>query len=43
MDTMPHFTVGNMRRTLDVFAHTGEKIVGLWEDGYVEAESMPQC
>lgn len=33
MDYMPHFTVGNMKRTLDVFAATGEKIVGLWAEG----------
>jgi len=35
MDYTPHFTVGNMKRTLDVFAGTGEKIVGLWADPYV--------
>jgi hypothetical protein len=32
MDYMPHFTVGNMKRTLDVVAANGEKIVGLWAD-----------
>lgn len=32
MDYMPHFTVGNMKRTLDVVSATGEKIVALWTD-----------
>lgn len=32
-DYMPHFTVGNMKRTLDVYAATGDKIVGLWAEG----------
>lgn len=32
MEYMPHFTVGNMKRTLDVVSATGEKIVGLWTD-----------
>jgi len=32
MDYTPHFTVGNMKRTLDVVAGTGEKIVSLWAD-----------
>lgn len=32
MDFMPHFTVGNMKRSLDVVAATGEKIVSLWAD-----------
>jgi hypothetical protein len=30
---MPHFTVGNMKRRLDVVAATGDKIVSLWADG----------
>ncbi|WOO80271.1 DNA damage-binding protein CMR1 [Vanrija pseudolonga] len=30
---MPHFTVGNMKRTLDVFTATGERIAALWTDG----------
>ncbi|ORX40746.1 WD40-repeat-containing domain protein [Kockovaella imperatae] len=29
---MPHFTVGNMKRTLDVVACTGDKIASLWTD-----------
>lgn len=33
MDYMPHFTVGNMKRTLDVVTATGDKIVQLWADG----------
>lgn len=33
---MPHFTVGNMKRRLDVIAATGDKIVSLWTDGYVQ-------
>lgn len=37
MDYTPHFTVGNMKRTLDVVAATGEKIVALWADPYVFA------
>ena len=32
MDFMPHFTVGNMKRSLDVVACTGDKIVNLWTD-----------
>lgn len=32
MDHIPHFTVGNMKRSLDVVAATGEKIVSLWAD-----------
>ena len=32
-DYMPHFTVGNMKRNLDVVAATGDKIVSLWTDG----------
>lgn len=32
-DYMPHFTVGNMKRRLDVIAATGDKIVSLWTDG----------
>lgn len=32
MDYAPHFTVGNMKRSLDVVAATGEKIVSLWTD-----------
>ena len=32
MDYMPHFTVGNMKRSLDVVAATGDKIVNLWTD-----------
>jgi hypothetical protein len=32
MDVMPHYTVGNMKRTLDVVAGTGEKICSLWTD-----------
>ncbi|OXH27256.1 WD repeat-containing protein [Cryptococcus neoformans] len=32
MEYMPHFTVGNMKRTLDVVSATGEKIVALWTD-----------
>lgn len=35
MDYMPHFTVGNMKRTLDVVSATGEKIVALWTDEWV--------
>lgn len=35
---MPHFTVGNMKRTLDVFTATGERIAALWTDGWV-----PRC
>lgn len=30
---MPHFTIGNMKRNLDVIAATGDKIVSLWADG----------
>lgn len=33
MDYMPHFTVGNMKRSLDVITATGEKVVQLWADG----------
>lgn len=29
---MPHFTVGNMKRSLDVVAASGDKIVQLWTD-----------
>ncbi|WVR00348.1 hypothetical protein IAU59_007491 [Kwoniella sp. CBS 9459] len=32
MDYMPHFTVGNMKRSLDVVAASGEKIVSLWNE-----------
>ncbi len=32
MDYIPHFTVGNMKRSLDVVASTGDKIVSLWTD-----------
>ncbi|KAK8853099.1 hypothetical protein IAR55_003800 [Kwoniella newhampshirensis] len=32
MDYMPHFTVGNMKRSLDVIAASGEKIVSVWND-----------
>ncbi|KAL7418571.1 hypothetical protein Q5752_007029 [Cryptotrichosporon argae] len=32
MNHVPHFTVGNMKRTLDVVAATGDKIVSLWAD-----------
>ncbi|WVO12493.1 hypothetical protein L204_100093 [Cryptococcus depauperatus] len=32
MDYMPHFTVGNMKRTLDVVSASGEKICALWTD-----------
>ncbi|KAL1412140.1 hypothetical protein Q8F55_003143 [Vanrija albida] len=32
-DYMPHFTVGNMKRTLDVFTATGERVAALWTDG----------
>lgn len=32
MDYIPHFTVGNMKRSLDVIAGTGDKIVSLWAD-----------
>ncbi|WVW86016.1 hypothetical protein I302_108054 [Kwoniella bestiolae CBS 10118] len=32
MDYMPHFTVGNMKRSLDVVAANGEKIAQLWND-----------
>ena len=32
MDYIPHFTVGNMKRSLDVVACTGDKIVNLWTD-----------
>ncbi|RXK39424.1 WD-repeat protein [Tremella mesenterica] len=32
MDFIPHFTVGNMKRSLDVITATGEKIVSLWAD-----------
>jgi hypothetical protein len=35
MDYTPHFTVGNMKRSLDVVAATGDKIVALWADPYV--------
>lgn len=35
MEYMPHFTVGNMKRTLDVVSATGEKIVALWTDEWV--------
>ena len=33
MDYIPFFTVGNMKRSLDVVACTGDKIVSLWTDG----------
>ncbi|BEI90683.1 uncharacterized protein CcaverHIS019_0307530 [Cutaneotrichosporon cavernicola] len=36
-DYMPHFTVGNMKRTLDVFAATGDKIVALWAEGHIRS------
>jgi hypothetical protein len=32
MDYMPHFTVGNMKRSLDVVAAGGEKVVSLWTE-----------
>lgn len=32
MDYAPHFTVGNMKRSLDVISGNGEKIVSLWTD-----------
>ncbi|WRT70364.1 uncharacterized protein IL334_007362 [Kwoniella shivajii] len=32
MDYMPHFTVGNMKRTLDVVTANGEKVVQLWNE-----------
>ncbi|WVQ67137.1 uncharacterized protein L199_005332 [Kwoniella botswanensis] len=32
MDYIPHFTVGNMKRSLDVVAANGEKIAQLWND-----------
>lgn len=32
MDYAPHFTVGNMKRSLDVFSANGEKIVSLYTD-----------
>jgi hypothetical protein len=32
MDYAPHFTVGNMKRHLDVMSAKGEKIVSLWSD-----------
>ncbi|WWC64442.1 uncharacterized protein I303_107052 [Kwoniella dejecticola CBS 10117] len=32
MDYMPHFTVGNMKRSLDVVCASGEKIVQLWNE-----------
>lgn len=32
MDYMPHFTVGNMKRSLDVVAGSGERIAALWAD-----------
>ncbi|OCF40777.1 WD repeat-containing protein [Kwoniella heveanensis CBS 569] len=32
MDYMPHFTVGNMKRSLDVIAASGEKIVSVWNE-----------
>ncbi|WWC71881.1 uncharacterized protein I206_105840 [Kwoniella pini CBS 10737] len=32
MDYMPHFTVGNMKRSLDVVAASGEKICQLWNE-----------
>lgn len=35
MEYMPHFTVGSMKRTLDVVSATGEKIVALWTDEWV--------
>jgi hypothetical protein len=31
-DVAPFFTVGNMKRSLDVVAGTGEKICSLWTD-----------
>ncbi|WVQ84906.1 hypothetical protein IAT38_007069 [Cryptococcus sp. DSM 104549] len=33
MDYMPHFTVGNMKRRLDVISANGDRIAGLWTDG----------
>ncbi|WVQ73007.1 hypothetical protein IAR50_002570 [Cryptococcus sp. DSM 104548] len=34
LDAPPHFTVGNMKRSLDVVSGvTGERIVGLWAEG----------
>ncbi|WVR07792.1 hypothetical protein IAU60_004835 [Kwoniella sp. DSM 27419] len=32
MNYTPHFTVGNMKRTLDVISASGEKIVSLWNE-----------
>ncbi|WWD19513.1 hypothetical protein CI109_103974 [Kwoniella shandongensis] len=32
MDYMPHFTVGNMKRSLDVVSASGEKIISLWNE-----------
>lgn len=31
-DFTPHFSVGNMKRRLDVFAAGGERIVSLWNE-----------
>lgn len=31
-DFAPHFSVGNMKRRLDVFAAGGERVVSLWND-----------
>lgn len=31
-DYYPHFTVGNMKRSLDVIGMGGEKIASLWTD-----------
>ncbi|ADV24174.1 Conserved hypothetical protein [Cryptococcus gattii WM276] len=40
MDYMPHFTVGNMKRTLDVVSATGEKIVALWTDSVTAVPTL---